>query len=164
MSEPPRPAHAEPITRWYREPYAWMVFGLPAAVVLACAVTIVIAVRTADGLVVDDYYKRGLEINKVLVREEAARAQAIEADVAIEADGRFQVALRATEGFAFPARLDVLLAHATRAGGDRTVSVEHLGAGVYRGEAGPLRAGPWHVDVSTPQWRIVRRAWIATAR
>ena len=52
MSEPPRPAHAEPITRWYREPYAWMVFGLPAAVVLACAVTIVIAVRTADGLVV----------------------------------------------------------------------------------------------------------------
>lgn len=163
MSGAPPPPGREPVTRWYREPYAWMVFGLPGAVVLACLVTIVIATKTSDGLVVDDYYKRGLEINKRLAREEAAAAHGLDVDVALTADGALQLALSAAEGFEFPARLDVLLAHATRAGGDRTLELAHLGGGVYRGQTAPLRAGPWHVDVSTPAWRVVRRAWVPPA-
>ena len=51
---------------WFREPWVWLLIALPASAVLGGMVTIWIAVDSDDGLVVDDYYKRGLEINKKL--------------------------------------------------------------------------------------------------
>ena len=69
---PPRIAE-----RWHQEPIAWLVFGLPAVVVVASFITLGIAMQGADSLVVDDYYKQGLEINEVLVREDHAKAAAL---------------------------------------------------------------------------------------
>ena len=145
------------VTRWYREPYAWLVFGLPACAVLACLATVAIAVATWDGLVVDDYYKRGLEINRRLARERAAAALGLSADVVIGAHGAARIVLRAGPGFGHPPALEVQFSHATRGGLDRRVTFVHDGGGVYEGNAGPLAAGAWYVDVSTPEWRVVRR-------
>ena len=46
MSEQPRKAH--------REPMVWLVFGLPALVVIAGIATLVIAIRHRDGGDVND--------------------------------------------------------------------------------------------------------------
>ena len=54
---------------WYREPWPWILMSGPAAVIVAGAVTTWMAFASADGLVADDYYKRGLAINAVLKRE-----------------------------------------------------------------------------------------------
>ena len=62
-----------PTKPWYREPWPWLLMSGPAIVVVAGIITTVLAVRTHDGLVVDDYYKQGLAVNKDLSRDLAAK-------------------------------------------------------------------------------------------
>jgi len=50
-------------TSWYREPWAWLVFGLPLAAVIASINLYIIANDDPDPLVVGDYYKTGKAIN-----------------------------------------------------------------------------------------------------
>ncbi len=51
---------------WYREPYVWLLIAIPACAVVAGFVTLALAIATDDGLVVDDYYWQGKQINRVL--------------------------------------------------------------------------------------------------
>ena len=65
---------------WYKEPWPWLLMAGPAAVIVAGVVTTWIAFATADSLVEEDYYRRGLTINERLACEgAAARAGAGEA-------------------------------------------------------------------------------------
>jgi len=57
---------------WFREPWVWLIIALPASAVFGGIITIWIAVESDDGLVQDDYYKYGMEINKTLDRDKAA--------------------------------------------------------------------------------------------
>lgn len=59
---------------WYREPWLLLVIGGPALVVLACVVTIYLAITRPDPLVSKDYYRDGLRINQTMAAEEAARS------------------------------------------------------------------------------------------
>ena len=61
---------------WWREPMMWLVVGGPAAVILAGIATITLAVSRPDPVVADDYYRRGIEINKTLELERQAREAA----------------------------------------------------------------------------------------
>ena len=56
---------AQPVP-WYRHRWTWGLMAGPAIVLVAGAVTMVLAIRSDDGLVARDYYKRGLMINRVL--------------------------------------------------------------------------------------------------
>ncbi len=60
-------------TAWWHYGHAWLVFGGPAAVVIACMITIVIAVKGQDPIIDQDYYRHGTEINKEIATENAAR-------------------------------------------------------------------------------------------
>ena len=51
---------------WWKFPLVWMVFGLPAAVVVASFITLYLAVSRPDAVLAEDYYRRGVEINKTL--------------------------------------------------------------------------------------------------
>ncbi len=51
---------------WWHFGYAWLAFGGPAAVVIASLVTVYIAVNHRDPVIDDDYYQKGIEINKTL--------------------------------------------------------------------------------------------------
>src|SRR6185369_1358686 len=104
---------------WYRERWPWILMSGPAAVVVAGIATAWIAFATADGLVADDYYKRGLGINAVLKREQAAALRGIEARVE-RGDGVVRVRLRGAE----PPVLFLNLVHATRAGYDVRLRLE----------------------------------------
>jgi hypothetical protein len=59
---------------WWHYGHAWLVFGGPAAVVLACIVTVYIAVVKQDPVVDQDYYRKGIEINKTLAEPKAAES------------------------------------------------------------------------------------------
>jgi hypothetical protein len=144
-------------TRWVDEPWAWFVLGLPIAAVLACVVTAVIAIRSQDALVVDDYYKRGLAINRVLAREQAARDAGLDVDIEFGSSGTLALRLRADGRFDWPPSIDVKLTHATRADADRKFVLGHRTDGRYIGTVGELAAGPWYVDCATDAWRLVKR-------
>lgn len=52
--------------QWWRYGLAWLVFGGPAAVVIACIITVYIAVIAQDPVIDEDYYRHGIEMNKTL--------------------------------------------------------------------------------------------------
>jgi hypothetical protein len=54
---------------WWRHGHVWLIIAGPALVVVAGFVTLVIAIRVPDPVVADDYYRRGLDINKTLAAE-----------------------------------------------------------------------------------------------
>lgn len=61
-----------PTAPWWRHGYVWLLIAGPAAIVLAGIATIVIAVRSPDPVVAEDYYRRGVEINKTLAAQDKA--------------------------------------------------------------------------------------------
>ena len=143
----------KPDWAWTREPWPWILMSGPAAVIVAGTATMWIAFTSADGLVVDDYYKRGLAINQVLGREENARRLGVQATIAA-VQGRLQVTLSG----AAPEALFAQLAHATRAGHDVRLRLTPVAPGVYAAELPSLPAGRWRVVLEDPrrEWRVVQ--------
>ena len=138
---------------WYRERWPWILISGPAAVVVASGFTAWIAFASADGLVADDYYKRGLGINAVLRREQEAERRGISARVQRTADG---IAVQLTG--AAPEALFLRLAHATRAGNDLRLRLARGADGAYRAALPPLAAGRWRAVLDDPrgEWRVVK--------
>ena len=63
---------APEIQPWWKHGHVWLLIAGPAAVIVAGIATVVLAVRTPDPLVAEDYYRRGIEINKTLPAGDAA--------------------------------------------------------------------------------------------
>ncbi len=144
--------------RWYREPLVWLVIAIPAASVVMGGVMIWLALASDDGLVTDDYYRKGLEINQVLDRDRAARRLGLAAELEIDpAAATVRVRLAAAAAAALPARFELALLHATRAGLDRRLLLERDGDGGYRAALPALAAGAWNIEIGTPEWRLTGR-------
>jgi len=142
---------------WHREPYVWLLISLPAAAVVAGFYTWFLAATTNDGLVVDDYYRQGLEINRVLRREQNAARAGLQLMVDIDRDrGVVLVTLSANPGFEYPPRLDGLLAHATRQGLDYVLDLQRVGDASYRATVADIPVGQWYLDVGTQDWRLLK--------
>jgi hypothetical protein len=56
---------------WWKHGHVWLVISGPAAVVVAALLTAWIAAVGQDPLVDEDYYRRGVEINKQLAKDRA---------------------------------------------------------------------------------------------
>lgn len=156
-------AHApDPAPPWYRQPYVWMLIAFPAVSVAAGLTTLVIATRTFDGLVVDDYYRRGMQINQELGRDRAATARGLEASVELEPGApRFRVLLAAGAGQAAPDAVDVSFLHRTRGGFDRALRATlatgsgHSPPFIYEAAAPDLVRGHWDVLIEAGDWRLL---------
>lgn len=148
---------------WYREPWPWLLMAGPAAVIVAGIYTTVLAVKSSDGVVADDYYKLGLAINKTMQREDRARALGLVAGASyFAAEGRVRVAL--TGSSSLPAAITLNLAHPTRAGMDRKVVLRRSPDGAYEGGLVlPVAAGHWNAVIEAADWRLAG-AWTDPAR
>ena len=51
---------------WWSYGHVWMVIGGPAVVVVASMITLWIAISNPDPVVDEDYYRKGVAINKAL--------------------------------------------------------------------------------------------------
>jgi hypothetical protein len=139
---------------WYREGWPWLLMAGPASVLVAGAVTIWIAIASADGLVAEDYYKQGLAINRVLAREETARRLGLTARVDLSSS--IVVELQGAK----PEALFVHLVHATRAGYDVRLRLAPTPTGAYAAELPPMPPGRWRIAIEDPRgtWRILKEA------
>ena len=154
------PRTTVPVAPWYREPLTWLVFGLPAAAVVASFVTLAIAINHADSLVADDYYMEGLQINQALARERQADAEHLDFVATVTPAGDVSLNVSAKPGFDFPATLTMRLTHATLSGLDQAIGLRRADGGNYRGIVATLVPGRWYVEVATAQWRVLRRLLI----
>ena len=148
---------------WYREPWPWILMAGPAVVIVAGAVTTWLAVSSSDGLVADDYYRRGLAINQELRRDQAALSLGITAR--IEARGGV-LRVRLTARGAAPEALFAQLVHSTRAGHDQRLRLPRVAPGVYETGLPALPAGRWRMVLEDPrgEWRLTPTLTLPLAR
>ena len=141
---------------WYRQPLVWMLIMLPATVVVASFITLYLAISSDDGLVEDDYYQRGKEINRVLDRDHAAQRYGLRAQVSLDAQsGRVDVQLGAVKLATMPEHLELKLLHATRSGQDEVVTLVRMPDGHYQGALPAAMAqGRWYVQLAANDWRL----------
>lgn len=140
---------------WYREPLVWLLIAFPLAAVLGGIATYVIADRTKDGLVVDDYYKKGKEINKSLARDQAAAQLGLHGGLRLDAaSGRVAVELTARPGASLPQLITLRWLHATRGGLDRTQELVQARPGHYEAGFPELAPGRWYAQIEDADWRL----------
>jgi hypothetical protein len=139
---------------WYRERWPWLLMSGPAIVVVAALGTAWIAWSTDDGVVADDYYKRGLVINREIERAGRGEMLRIGAVLTLAPDGAIQLELSGAPDVVMPAMVKVRFANATRAGLDRTASLARMPDGIYAGRIEPLPPGRWQIAAETDAWRL----------
>lgn len=145
----------ERLKPWYQQPYVWLIIFFPLATILASIVTIILAVKSNDGLVVDDYYKRGLEVNKVLERDQVAKEYNLKANlVFLGNDPAFTINLEGDNSFTLPEKIKVTFLHPTRKGMDHKFELYKGDDNVYRGISPELAPGKWYVQIETDDWRL----------
>jgi hypothetical protein len=138
---------------WYREPWPWLLMMGPAVVVVAGIYTMVLAVRSDDGLVAEDYYTQGLGINRQLARGEYAKARNISAKAEFSGDN---VRVVVSADTPLPPTLKLRIVHPTRAGEDREIILVALEGGEYSGKLPALSHEARQLVLEDPvsTWRI----------
>jgi len=139
---------------WYRQGWPWFLMALPATAVVAGIATIVIAINSNDGLVVDDYYKQGLAIQQTMARSQAAATMGLVADLQLTADG-IEVDLSSSQGVALPDTLFFTISFATKGNMDQSVTLVGVN-GKYKAAMQPLQPGRWHLllEDESRAWRL----------
>jgi hypothetical protein len=70
---------AAPAAPWWKFGHVWLVLAGPIVVVIAGFITLYLAVSRPDPVVSEDYYRKGIEINKTLEADPASLAPAVQA-------------------------------------------------------------------------------------
>lgn len=156
------------VVPWYKQPWPWFLITLPALAVVGSAITVWLAVRSADGVVATDYYKRGLAINRELSRAQRAVDLGLRAEVEIAgfASGdRVRVHLAADRPLPPDTALKVSFIHPGRAGADREAMLGRVAGSAdqaeFVGEIGEIGEAAeavqpvaWQVVIESPSWRL----------
>lgn len=150
---------------WYKHGWVWFLIGIPSSAVIAGAITLVIAINTADSLVADDYYKEGRGINQRLEKDQAAldRGIALKASITPGSGGMQIIAVRfsAKPGVAAPEMIRLRLSHPTINQKDILATLERSSTGLYETRLPGLAAGRWYAQMEdeSASWRI-KATWI----
>ncbi len=143
---------------WYKNPMVWMVIFFPSVAVIAGTSTIFIAINTEDGLVVDDYYKQGLQINQVIKYDKKAKELGLRAFVDTNTKtGEILVSLDARGKLELQKEITFRLIHRTRSGLDQFTTLSQVGSSEdYRGYIKPpVIEGRWTIQIlSKGYWRL----------
>jgi len=141
---------------WNKEPWVWLLVAFPAVAVIASFVTAYLAFSTDDGLVVDDYYRKGLAINRTLSRDHAASRLQLQATLRVSDNNtRVAVVVTGNPQFREPDTLQAMLFHGTRGGLDQTVVLGREGPGTYSGPLPTLAPGRWDLQLQADDWRLM---------
>ncbi|QNM98021.1 FixH family protein [Chitinimonas koreensis] len=141
---------------WYRQPVIWLFLTLLIVTVAACFALIGVAIRSDDGLVADDYYKRGNEIGLEIHRDRQAVALGLSAQLLVGDDGK-SVRVLLMPPSAEAKTVVLRLAHPTRAGLDRVLTLHPAADDMLVAALdAPLPEQRWLVQIEDGQnsWRL----------
>ena len=154
---------------WYRYPMVWLLVVPPLAAVIGGVIMISLAISSDDGLVADDYYHQGMEINRALGRDQKASDYALYAQLYWHDETHIRLQLQANNDAALTSEnLNLSLRHPTREGFDQHLPLTAMPEtkGLYQTELkAALPRGSWIVSISTDEWRLLGRLqWPETRR
>lgn len=138
---------------WYRQFWPWFLILLPATVVVASLYTMYLASSGSDDLVVDEYYKEGLAINRQLEKKQRSESLGITAQLSFNAD---QVTVQVA-GPVDAAFLALLLSHPLEADRDFELALKRIAPGAYQGTLTHAVAPRWHWTLELEEsdgWRL----------
>lgn len=138
---------------WYVQFWPWFLITLLGSVVIASFMMLYIANRHADDLVVDEYYKTGLAINRELENRQRAEALGISAQLLFY-PGRVEVE---TSGPVGDSVLELQLSHPLEADQDFRVVLQRQTDGTYSATLTQDVAQRWHWKMqpqTNAQWRL----------
>lgn len=134
---------------WWKEPWPWILIGLPGSVVVASLVTIAIAVMHADSLVTQHYYRKGLAVGHDIDKE--LRAKALHLQGRLDQRGQdFELEIDPAVGDAV---LSLHLRHPYAPAHDLRVILHRVAPGRYIGHA-RTEAVRYAVTAESAQWRL----------
>ena len=148
---PTPPAEATP---WYRQRWPWLLAAGPALVVVAALVTAWIAASGADPVLAEDYYKRGLLVNRTIAAQRSPSTAPSGATLRFGADGSVRAVLAGAGEAAAPPALRLTLAVPSAATGKRVVALAREADGGYAGRIDALPPGRWIVTLEADAWRL----------
>lgn len=160
---------------WWQHRWPWIILFMLSSVIVACMLTIYIAVTTRDSLVADDYSKHGRGINQRLEKDQKALELGMQAQLRYSSSAdngnEFVIELLqsgasdsnkdSTSAIAQPAFLILELSHPTKAELDRSLVLRRVAedSQSYRIQTESLVAAYWHAAIYPPakDWRIRTR-------
>lgn len=143
---------------WYREPMVWLVILIPFSAVIMGAILLTLSISTYDGLVSDDYYKKGLQINRSMERDALAAFHDLSGEVVLGAATEMvEVSVTGNSQFQAPEIVHLRLFHATRPGLDRHLLMRRVASGRYVASTSRLEPGAWYAQLDADGWRLKAR-------
>ncbi|MFQ3786128.1 FixH family protein [Halomonas sp. A29] len=145
---------------WYKQFWPWFLLGLLMLSISVSSTFAVLAVRSADGMVQEDYYEHGRAINMVLAKQQRAHELNLAADLRI--DPMTSDIIVQLDGDDRPERLYLRLIFPTQDDRDQDLVLEHVRDGRYLGQAPDNLRYRWylqlHPSAEQPEWRLVGEA------
>ncbi len=138
-------------------PVLWLAIGVPAATVLASALTLFVAYRGADPELPAQYVTEGAPLDADLAQAQRAREQGVTLQFDLSAGDRLRIEYRSAAGLPNPEYLRLRLTHATRPELDRDIRVgrEAGRTDAYTAAMPPLERGHWLVQAEeSGRWRL----------
>jgi len=166
---------------WWGEWGLLLVVALPVSAVVACAITLGLALRFPDAVVADDYYRQGLAINRSIARDQRAAELGLAAQVQVEQDperlsirlsqggasasaGRVQVAVDAVPSAdGSPATLQVHLANAVHVDRDQRRVLARGADGAWSVPVSGVLGQRWDVVIEGANWRLAGQRLVLSA-
>ncbi|MDH5407228.1 MAG: FixH family protein [Gammaproteobacteria bacterium] len=145
----------EIIPPWYKQFWPWFLIAIPVITVISGISMVLIASHKPDGMVVDDYYKTGLAINRTLKRDEVA------SKLNLSAKGNMDITAQSVQVFLTgqqqPLRLKLILTHPTASQQDIIIALQRQNKqGMYSGFFSQQPAGKRYLllEPLDKSWRL----------
>jgi hypothetical protein len=121
---------------WYREFWFWFVFSPLIYIIIMCSITVTIALKGADDVIVDNYYKEGRMINQALEQDHRARELGLAGDLRFDrttGEVALSIANAPSDTNVMPDTLLLMMGHPVKEEKDQLIHLEAVAPGEYRG-------------------------------
>lgn len=122
---------------WYREFWFWFVFSPLIYIIIMCSITVTIALKGADDVIIDNYYKEGRMINQALEQDKRAQELGLSGDLSFDrtsGEVLLTIANPPADATLMPEQLLLMMGHPVKAAKDQLITLTAIAPGHYRGE------------------------------
>ncbi len=161
-----QPNEASSMNRpWYKEPYVWMLIGIPLSSVIFGAFFITKAMTTKDTLVRDNYYKDGLAINQEMKWDQEAKNLGLHFEVSV--NGNTATAKQLMSRLDAPTIIQLKFSHPTLKDKDLDVLLQRGEDNkTFTGFIDDFAPSRYYLQLESPEqsWRIRQEVFLESGR